>query len=64
MMFIKILQKMLNQDLILQIISRKLYKSKKVTDVIKNELGEQIMNEFVGLREKTYIYSVNDGSED
>ena len=39
-------------------------KSKKVTYVIKNELGVQIMNEFVGLREKTCIYSVNDGSED
>ena len=33
-------------------------KSKKVTDVIKNELGEQIMNEFVGLREKN-LYLLN-----
>ena len=39
-------------------------KNRQVTDVIKDELGEKIMNKLVGSREKSYTYSINDGSED
>ena len=31
---------------------------------MKDGLGEKIMTKFVGLRAKTYIYLINDGSED
>ena len=31
---------------------------------MKDELGEKIMKKFVGLREETYSYLINDGSED
>ena len=31
---------------------------------MKNELGGKIMIKFVGLRAKTYIYLIDDGSED
>ena len=39
-------------------------KNKKVIGLINDELGEQIMTEFVGLRAKTYIYLIHDCSED
>ena len=31
---------------------------------MKDELAETIMKNFVGLREKTYSYLIDDGSED
>ena len=31
---------------------------------MKHELGGKIMKDFVGLREKTYSYLIDDGSED
>ena len=55
MIFTKILQKLLKQDLTLH---RPLPKRKKktVTGLMKDELGRQIMIEFVGLRAKTCSY--------
>ena len=38
-------------------------KEQKVIGLMKDELGEKIMNEFLGLRAKTYSYLINDGSE-
>ena len=39
-------------------------KNKKVIGLIENELGEQIMKEFVGLRAKTYSYLKDNNDED
>ena len=39
-------------------------KNKKVIGLIKDEFGEKIMIEFVGLRAKTCSYLIDDGSED
>ena len=39
-------------------------KEKKVTGLIKDELGEKIMTKFVELRAETYRYLIDDGSED
>ena len=38
-------------------------KKKKLIGLIKDEFGEIIMKKFVGLREKTYSYLIDDGSE-
>ena len=38
-------------------------KNKKVISLFKNELGEKIMIEFVGLKAKTYSYLMDDDSE-
>ena len=39
-------------------------KNKKVTGLMKDELGQKIIIKFVGLRAKTYIYLIDDHSED
>ena len=38
-------------------------KNKKVIDLFKDELGEKIMTDFVGLRAKTYVYLMDDDSK-
>ena len=51
---------MLKQDLTLQILNQTNHclkeKIKKGTALMKDELGGQIMKEFVGLRAKAYSY--------
>ena len=37
---------------------------KKVTGLMKDELGAKIMTKFVGLKAKTYSYLIDDSSED
>ena len=55
MIITKILQKMLKLGLILQIMNQIYYflKEKKVTGLIKDELGGKIMTKFVELRAET-----------
>ena len=60
MIFTKVLQKMLKQDLTLQISKQTdrylKEKSKKAIGLVRDGLGVQIIKEFVGLRAKTYSY--------
>ena len=39
-------------------------KNKKVTGLMKDELGGKTMRKYVGIRAKTYNYLIDDGSED
>ena len=39
-------------------------KNKKVIGLMKDELGEKVITEFVTLRAKTYSYLTDDGKED
>ena len=39
-------------------------KNKKVIGLMKDELGQKIIIKFVGLSAKTYIYLIDDHSED
>ena len=59
---------MLKQDLTLQILKQTgHYLQEKITKVIalmKDQLGGQIMKEFVGLRAKTYTYLKYNHDED
>ena len=68
MIFTKTLQKMLKQDLTLQILEQTdrclNEKNKKVIGLMKDEVGEQIMKDFVGLTTKTYSYLKENNNED
>ena len=63
-----ILQKMLKQDLALQILKDTDHylktKIKKVTRLMKNELGRLTMKDFDWLRAKTYSYLKDNNDED
>ena len=65
---IKILQKMLRQGLTLQIMHYTEHcqkeKMRKVNELMKYELCENIMKNFTGLRAKTHSYLIDDHSED
>ena len=56
---------MLKQDLTLQIFNQTDHclKGKKVIGLTKDELGGQIMEEFAGLRAKTYSYLKNNNGK-
>ena len=64
----KHIAKMLKKDLALQILNQTDQfleeKNKKVTGLMKGELGRQIMNKFFGLRAKTYSYLKDNNNED
>ena len=58
---------MLKQDLTFQILNQTPLpkgKNEKVIGLLKDELGGQIMKEFVGLRPKTYSYLKDNNKKD
>ena len=59
---------MLQQDLTLQILKQTDHylkeEIKKVVRLMKDELGDQIIKQFVGLRAKTYSYLKDNNDED
>ena len=59
---------MFKQDLTFQVLKNRVYyfqeKIEKVTELMKDELGEQIMKKFVGLRAKTRSYLKENNDED
>ena len=68
MTFIQILQKILELDLMLQIMNQIDHclneKIKKEIGLMKGELGEKIMTKLVGLKTKSHSYLIDDSSED
>ena len=73
MIFTKILQKTLKEDLTCQIMNQnpiplkdryQKEKIKKVIGLMKGGLGIKTMTKFVGLRAKTYSHLIDDGNED
>ena len=58
---------MLKKDLTLQIVSwslRKVKNKKKVIGLLKDELGGEIMEEFFGLKGRSYSYLIDHVRED
>ena len=73
MIFTKILQKTLKEDLTCQIMNQnpiplkdryQKEKIKKVIGLMKDGLGGKTMTKFVGLRAKTYSHLIDDGNKD
>ena len=73
MIFTKILQKTLKEDLTCQIMNQNpiplkdRYQKEKIKEVIglkKDGLGRKNTTKFVGLRAKTYSHLIDDGNED
>ena len=63
MEFIRILQKLLKLDLMIQIMNQTDHFLQEKIGLIKEELGGKILTKFVGLRAKTYSYLIHDGNE-
>ena len=73
MIFTKILQKTLKEDLTCQIMNQnpiplkdryQKEKIKKVIGLMKDGLGRETMTKCVALRAKTYSHLIDDGNED
>ena len=60
----KILQMILKKDSMHYEVNRSVPTEKNVIGLMKDELGQKIMTEFVGLRPKTYAYLIEDGNSD
>ena len=63
MEFIRILQKLLKLDLMIQIMNQTDHFLQEKIGLIKEELGGKTLTKFVGLRAKTYSYLIHDGNE-
>ena len=68
MIFIKLLEKTLKLNLVLQIMNQIDHclkeNNKRVIGLVKHELGGKIMTKFVGLRAKTYSPLIDGSNED